>query len=63
MVMQRLKKIKLAPTVVKGAQFNQNFCTEILLSYGVKCDIGPLPSGLGVIDPIRPDAVDDTRTR
>ena len=48
-------QIKLAPTVVKGAQLNQNFCAKIILLYGVKCDIGSLPSGLGVVDIIRPD--------
>ncbi len=47
-------QIKLAPTVVKGAQFNQNFCTKIIFLYRVKRDRGSLPSGSGV-DTIRPD--------
>ncbi len=44
-------QIKLAPTVVKGVQ---NFCTKIIFSCGVKCDIRSLPSRLGVFDTIRP---------
>ncbi len=35
------KQIKLAPTVVKGAQFNKIFCTKIIFSCGVKCDMIP----------------------
>ena len=46
-------QIKLAPTVVKGAQFNQTFCTKIRFLYGVNCDIRSLLSDSGVSDTIR----------
>ncbi len=35
-------------TTVKGAQFNQNFCTKIRFLYGVKCDTRSILSDSGV---------------